>query len=156
MEPRPNWFVGVDAGSANMAICCIRKDQGKQPYYWKLECLQKGKVTEEELAQKMHEFLQREHTRMLFEAADVIVLEKQMQSRFKLVNNFIQATYFEKTRLLHPSKIAGKYKLPKLRKDKKKAAVAYVRERAIFPAQKGKKKLDDLADAYLLADYFIE
>lgn len=143
--------VGVDAGYANFAVCGIRSDQVLRPYYWQNKALFTGAFSEEKLCQKIFEWIKSPEVKQLLDEADLIVLERQMTMKFQAINHCIRFLYFDKTKEFHPATVGAFFKLPKTRKDKKKAAVELVGANLPFPVKKGKK--DDYADAFLLASY---
>ena len=96
--------------------------------------------------------LAHQHTLAL---ADTIVLERQMQARFKIMNNVIRTLYPHKTVLVSPRTISAHFNMPLRRKEKKIATVAYCRLCFDIPIPDDAKQ-DDMADAALLALYQIE
>ena len=142
-------IVGIDAGYVNFAICALHSDKPKEPVHWTNEPLFTGDFTEEKLCAAVYAWIRKPEIAELLKAADVIVLERQMTMKFQAINHCVRFLYFEKTKEVNPMTMASLFGLPKLRKDKKKAAVELVSFHVLLPIKKGKK--DDLCDAYLLA-----
>lgn len=145
--------VGIDAGYVNFAVCAVNTEDIYRPYYWKNEPLFTGEFSEERLCQAIHEWTSQPEIREMLDAADVIVLERQMTMKFQAVNHCIRFRWWDKTQEVNPKTFAAFFNFPQTRKEKKKAAVDMVSANTIFPVKKGKK--DDLADAYLLALFHI-
>ena len=142
-------IVGIDAGYINFAVCGIRTDDVEHPYYWVNRPLFFGKFSEERLRAALVDWINLPEVRELLDAADEIVLERQMVMKYQAVNHCVFFRYPNKTTIVHPKTIQTFFKLPEGKKAKKKGAVDLVGTRCIFPVKRGKK--DDLADSFLLA-----
>jgi hypothetical protein len=97
-----------------------------------------------------------EQNAAVLESADIIVLETQMRKQFEVMNTIIMARYPHKSVELAPATLCAVYRMPRKRDEKKLATQKLVRE--LFPQlleslASQHKKLDDLADAILMAHW---
>lgn len=147
--------IGIDMGYANLGVCILDTADLTIPTYWANERIWfgRGKPTENELFWAMHAWCQR-HIHLLYDA-DLIVLERQMQARFKIMNTVIRTLHPRKTRVVSPNSVTSHFKFTNKREIKKAQAVTKCRE--LFPAFEWPGgKLDDMADAALLAKYALD
>jgi hypothetical protein len=80
---------------------------------------------------------------------DLIILEQQIRTPFIIMNTVVESLYFRKTRQVSAMTIAKFFELPKTREKKKKAGVNVTGNHVVLPP--GYEKLDDLADAWMMA-----
>ncbi len=151
--------VAIDAGYRNLAVCNVDNTDWQQPAHWVAEDLwkpRKGRrsVPTNNDCVEQATYWVRANKKMLDEA-DAIVLENQMRDRFIIINTVIQSHYLEKTFVVHPMTVAAFWKLPKTRELKKEAAIEVVKRNGVEITRKGGAKLDDLADAWLMAVYWM-
>jgi Holliday junction resolvasome RuvABC endonuclease subunit len=96
----------------------------------------------------------------IFRNADVILIERQMQSRMKMIACALRCFFWDKSRMVAPISVRKHFKISTgVYKNNKKASVALVPK--FFDEKQMKrfmahKKKDDIADAVLMAMYFIK
>jgi len=95
----------------------------------------------------------------LFDDADHILLERQMQSRMRVIAASIRSRYFDKTKMIAPILVKRHFATSRgNHSDNKKAAINFVMSKyaiAKDPRFLKLRKRDDVADALLQADYFL-
>jgi Poxvirus A22 protein len=143
----------IDAGYRNFAYCIVDNNNWRKPLHWHKEDLWKpeagkrGVPTKEDVVRITHEWC-RLHWKQLREC-DCIVLENQLRTPFIIMNTVIHALFFNRCSVVHPMTVAAFFKLPKTRAEKKAASVVAVGAYAEIDTQL--RKVDDLADAWLMA-----
>lgn len=140
----------IDAGYRNFAWCVVDGNNWRSPLYWVNEELwpHDFKPNNDDIVQVTVQWCQR--NKAMLDQCDHIVLERQMRDRFLVMNAVIHALFFGKVQSVSPQGIGAYYRLPRKRPAKKHAGVAYARKFAQFPAG---EKIDDLADAWLMATW---
>lgn len=151
------YVVGIDAGFRNFAWCAVDNEDWRSPQQWNAEDLwppRKGrsKVPDKTDCVNITVHWARRNKAML-DAADEIVLENQMRTPFIIINAVIQALYPEKTTVVHPTTVGAFWRLPRTRELKKEAGVEVVKKNGATLMRANGGKLDDLADAWLMAVY---
>ena len=158
--------LAIDVGIKNLALCAMDTELGV--VHWANEALSERAYQPMHNVQYVHEFIDR--NRALFEAADQVVVEKQMRVNMRIIEAVIHSRFYAKCKIVHARTIKtalglgrGNYVL------NKKAAVDYVQDhlqKQLTGAPHGKpethwqehfakaKKRDDLADAYVMALFF--
>lgn len=142
--------IGIDAGYANFAWVAIKDGNWRSPERW---CNQRliTKYSEEALFEATYHWCQ--VNKQLLDSATAIVLERQIEKKFAVMNTVIRTLYFDKTTVVCPQTISANFDLPRTRAEKKKESIALVKTMGCrLPAV---KKKDDLADAMLLAINFL-
>ena len=96
----------------------------------------------------------------VFKDADVILIERQMQARMKMIACALRCFFWEKSRMIAPLSVRKHFKISTgVYHENKKASKDYVL-RFLDEKQKKKysasKKRDDMADAIIQAMYFIK
>lgn len=141
----------VDAGYRNFAWCVVDSNNWRTPLRWVNEELWQHdfKPNNDDIVHVTVQWCRR--NKALLDQCDVIILEKQMRDRFLIMNACIHALFFGKVQSVDPRTIGAHYKLPRKRAEKKPAGVAVARSYGVeFPVA---YKLDDYADAWLMATY---
>jgi len=96
----------------------------------------------------------------IFKNADVILIERQMQARMKMIACALRCFFWDRSRMVAPLSVRKYFKISTgVYKDNKKASIALVPK--FFDEKQMKrfmthKKKDDIADAVLMAMYFIK
>jgi len=96
----------------------------------------------------------------IFKNADVILIERQMQARMKMIACALRCFFWDRSRMVAPLSVRKYFKISTgVYKDNKKASIALVPK--FFDEQQMKrfmthKKKDDIADAVLMAMYYIQ
>jgi Holliday junction resolvasome RuvABC endonuclease subunit len=96
----------------------------------------------------------------IFKNADVILIERQMQARMKMIACALRCFFWDMSRMVAPLSVRKYFKISTgVYKDNKKASIALVPK--FLDEQQMKrfmthKKKDDIADAVLMAMYFIK
>lgn len=137
--------IGIDVGWANLGTCSIGADW-KKPVRWTNQRIMEGIYKEDALWQATINWCKENAEE--FDAADLIVLERQHEPPLRMMNTVIRTLYPSTTVIVSPKTIAAKFKLSHIRKQKKQDAVKLVAKNLRIPDG---KKQDDLADAFLLA-----
>lgn len=138
-------IIGIDVGYANLAMCGLDPDW-RNPVIWTNERILEGKYTEEGLWQATFAWCKKHQE--LLENACMIVLERQIDDRFKVMNAIIRTLHPSLAVVVAPATIGAKFGLRRTRKEKKEDAIRLVGNNLrIVDA----RKKDDLADAFLLA-----
>ncbi len=141
----PGLVIGIDVGWANLGTCSIGSDW-KTPVRWTNQRIMNGAYKEDILWQATVNWC--EENAKEFDAAELIVLERQHEPPLRMMNTTIRTMYPYKTRIVSPKTIAAHFKLAHVRKQKKQDAVKLVAKNLRIPDG---KKQDDMADAFLLA-----
>jgi len=144
--------LAIDAGTRNFAYCMIDTTNWRKPLLWQHEMLWRGtgKPSRREIVRMTREWAQKHQDDL--RRCDVIALERQMRDNFIIMNTVIETLYFDKTVTYHPTAVGHWWKQPRRREEKKAEGIVRVRELSHgFPVNSG--KIDDLADAWLLAVY---
>lgn len=146
--------LGIDIGYANLAYCMIDTRYHLRPTHWHCERVYfgGGQPTEDQLIAAMMNWC--DVNDEMLQSAHAIVLERQLQDKFKLMNCVVQVRYFAKTFVRGACTVGARFGLPTKRGPKKKAAVALVKK--LFTGLPVRDKDDDLADAALLALYHLD
>ena len=100
-----------------------------------------------------------EHTD-IFQGADIVLIERQMQSRMKMIACALRCFFWDKSRMVAPLSVRKHFNISTgVYKNNKKASIALVptffNEKQLKRFMTHKKK-DDIADAVLMAMYFIK
>lgn len=147
-------MIGIDAGFANHACCALDYDW-RRPVRWTNERIMEGKYTEEKLWQATFKWCQA--NREMLEQASMIVLERQIEAPFKMMNTMIRTLHPHTAVIVSPATVGKRFGLSKTRKEKKEDAVNLVTKNLIaYSGMPKSKKKDDLADSYLLALWGLE
>lgn len=147
--------LAIDMGFANLAYCMVGSNARRAPLAWHCERIWdgQGKPTGDNLFWAIHNWVYA-HRDLLIEA-DAIVLERQMQARFKCMNTVVRTLYPFKTELVSPLTIQRLFKLPKGRDAKKRDAVKQCAKLFDTPIPEIGFKKDDMADAALMALWWL-
>ena len=138
-------MIGIDVGFANLACCGLDGDWRK-PVFWTNERILEGKYSEERLWQATYAWCMK--MKDIFKAASMIVLERQIDDRFKVMNTVIRTLHPTLAVVVSPATIGAKFGLRRNRKEKKEDAIKLVGNKLRIADV---RKKDDLADAFLLA-----
>ena len=152
-------ILAIDVGVKNLAYCAMHKGELQA---WANTQLTATTYVPHETVSYVLAFV-REH-RALLDAAELIVIERQMRVNMRIIEAVLHALFFHKVIVTNPRTVKAKYGLCKrnyrLNKD---AAVLWVQtELALRPPCDlsrhfdAAKKKDDLADAYIMARFFSE
>lgn len=141
--------IGIDPGYANFAFAVIPLHNVRQIVVWKRERLWSGdgKPSENTLFWAMLAWCRRNTA--LLEQATAIVIESQMQPRFKIMNTVVRTLYPDKTLVVHPNVVTAHYDMINVRSTKKQQAICWCR--LLFDRKIPGGKADDMADAALMA-----
>jgi|TARA_B110000008_G_scaffold278532_2_gene322622 Holliday junction resolvasome RuvABC endonuclease subunit len=96
----------------------------------------------------------------IFRGADYVLIERQMQSRMKMIACALRCFFWDKSQMVAPISVRKHFKISTgVYKKNKKASIALVPK--FFDEKQMKrfmahKKKDDIADAVLMAMYFIK
>jgi hypothetical protein len=153
------YVVAIDAGYRNFAVCAVDNTDWQAPSTWYAEDLWRkrpGRRSEPDKNDCVEiALLWIKRNKAMLDRADAIVLENQMRTPYIIINATVQAHYFEKCVVVHPMTVAAFWSLPKTRELKKAAGVATVKANGVTIARDRGGKLDDMADAWLMAVYFL-
>lgn len=142
--------LAIDPGYRNFATAVVSSFNPRHPTHWRNEDIfpRSGRASEEDIFRITVVWCRRH--RSLLENVTLIVIERQMQARFKIMTTVIRSMYPEKTVLVTPNQVTAHFGLTNLRAQKKEEAVCWCR--VLFDrAVPGADKQDDLADAALMA-----
>jgi Holliday junction resolvasome RuvABC endonuclease subunit len=142
--------LGIDPGYRNFATAVVSSANPRSPSHWKNEDIYpaSGRASEDDIFWITIAWCDSHRT--LLENVTLIVIESQMQARFKIMTTVIRSQYPHKTVLVSPNQMTAHYGLTNKRAEKKQQAMCWCNvlfDRAIPAAD----KQDDLADAALLA-----
>lgn len=96
----------------------------------------------------------------IFRGADYVLIERQMQSRMKMIACALRCFFWDKSQMVAPISVRKHFKISTgVYKKNKKASIALVPK--FFDEKQMKrfmahKKKDDIADAVLMAMYYIQ
>jgi hypothetical protein len=148
--------VAIDVGIKNLSYCAI---QDGRILEWSNVSLVEGTYRPSDSVHYVKRFTEA-HADLL-DAADVVVVEKQMRANMRIIESVLHALYYSKCKAVHARTIKARFGLsrPSYRLNKR-AAVDYVaasvdQEPWIEYFQQSVKK-DDLADSYLMALFMSE
>lgn len=150
-EVRLLTVIGIDAGYANLSMCVLRGSRGvgvPHVLSWTNERISKA-GSEDAVFWATLSWMDKNEE--ILNAADHIVLERQMRSPFKEMNWMFRTRYSHKVTLVYPRTLSSKYSLSMKRAEKKRDTIKWVNNN-IGAIAKGVKS-DDLADSALLAHY---
>lgn len=96
----------------------------------------------------------------IFKDADVILIERQMQARMKMIACALRCFFWEKSKMIAPLSVRKYFKISTgVYKENKKASKNFV-ERFLDHSQtekyKSSKKQDDMADAIIQGMYYVQ
>lgn len=145
----------IDVGLRNFAWCVADTQEFRHPVHWEVldlwrpEPNRRRHPTRDQIVRLIVEWCRANHN--LLSTCDTIVLENQLREPYTSMNTVIHALYLERVVVCHPMRVGAFWKLPKTRDLKKAAGIATVLANGVLlpPAP----KLDDLADAWLMATY---
>ncbi len=144
----------IDVGYRNFAYCVVDNLNWKTPVHignidlWSDEPNRRRQPTKEDCVEITVKWIAA--NKAMLKDCDVIILENQLRTSFIIMNAVIHALCFSKTKVIHPMTVASFWKLPKTRIKKKPAGVAVAQANGVVFGKKH-YKLDDLADAWLMA-----
>ncbi len=143
--------LAIDAGFRNFSWVSLVAGNWRAPYQWgKADiCPDNPKPSHQDLRIATVRWCDDNHG--ILDAAQHIVLERQIKPKFIIINTVVFARYPGKTVEYSPKTVGKFHGLPGDRSAKKKAAVDLVARNLELP--RIYKKKDDLADAMLLAIY---
>jgi hypothetical protein len=146
----------IDAGTRNFAYCFVDNLHWREPLRWTKEDLwreqpnRRRTPTKEDVVAITVAWCRRNAAALA--ECDYVVLENQIRIPFIVMNTVIQALHYDKCVSVHPMTVGAYYGLPKTREAKKAAGIAVVVRNGVnFGVANG--KIDDLADAWLMAVY---
>lgn len=145
--------LAIDVGFRNLGYCLVDSVCWQTPLAWGKADLwgwgpeKRRTPTKEQIVEITVQWVQ--DNQNLFAQADAVILENQMRTPFIIMNAVIHALHVRRVKVAHPMKVGSFWGLPKTRTQKKEAGIAVCRRNgATFPPN---TKLDDLADAWLMA-----
>lgn len=153
-------ILGIDMGYANFAYCLIDTAvRWQRPTHWMVSRIwhaksnaKSKKPSEDDLFNAMTDWVN-SHL-MLFENADVIVLERQKRANFKIMNTVVRARFHWKTKVVHAATVGAMFGMSRRREEKKEDAVKICN--ATFEGMpQVNNKHDDMADAALLCLWYL-
>lgn len=147
--------LAIDAGSRNFAYAMVDSENwrsaGVFPWervdLWAPKAGRRKKPTKQDMIDITVDWLKRNDE--LVQQADLVVLEQQIRVPYIVQNAVINTYCYDKCRQVSPMTVAAAFQLPKTRAEKKEAAVRTTEDFLRAPLLG--EKVDDLADAYLLA-----
>ncbi len=146
----------IDAGTRNFAWCIVDNNNWRDPLHWQREDLwvpragRRGTPTKDDIIDITVKWVNAH--RALLDTCDLVVLERQMRVPYIIMNTVIHTSFYGKCEQVHPMTVGSFWKLPKKREAKKRAGVAVAQHFAEIPRA---VKTDDLADAWLMAVYYL-
>lgn len=150
------WVAAIDCGVRNMALCAL--DEHGTIQHWSRSDICpdiRSTPTFEQLRRGCRAWMEANHA--VFANCRKVVLEVQMRKRFIALNHYIAGLLGRvEVEFLAPARLCAVFQLPRKREAKKAATQELVRAR--FPREYGALlgKLDDYADAALMAVYALE
>jgi hypothetical protein len=132
---KKSYFISVDPGTRNLAICQFRKTQGEKLMIvqsfqnFDLNKEKKKKFTEFEMVKKILSLVVAPN-RDLFNDSEQILLENQMRRKMNIVNTVLQTLYPEKVLMINKTAVHKKLEVTGtglgVHAQNKKAAIAFV------------------------------
>ena len=152
-------IVAIDVGIRNIAHCAM---DGGRVVAWANEPLCEGNYAPADTVSHVMAYVRRH--RSLLDAADKVVIERQMRVNMRVVEAALHALFYDKCAVVHARSVKQRYGLCKRNyRLNKQAAVGFVEtllaERPECPWTvhfDRSRKQDDLADAYVMALFFSE
>ena len=145
--------LGIDMGYANFAWCVLSSNQLDQPLAWNVERILRGKrITRNDIFHAIMAWCDRNQD--MLNSVDHIVLEEQLQKRFISANAALRGRFHDKnTEVVSASVVAKLFSMTKRQcNNKKQRAIEICRGFNFqFPRVRKGQKLDDMADAALMA-----
>ncbi len=96
----------------------------------------------------------------IFRGADMVLIERQMQSRMKMIACALRCFFWDKSRMVAPLSVRKHFKISTgVYKENKKASIKLVPKffnKTQLDKFMSHKKKDDIADAVLMALYWIK
>ena len=143
--------LGIDPGYRNFATCVLLAANPRVPMLWKNEDIfpASGKASEEDIFRITIHWCTA--NKQLLDSVSLIVIESQMQARFKIMTTVIRSIYAHKTVLVSPNRMTAHYGLTNKRAQKKLEAICWCNVFFDTKIPRVHGKCDDMADAALLA-----
>jgi hypothetical protein len=143
--------VVIDVGIKNLSYCALRDGEIVE---WANVSLVEGSYRPSDSVHYVKRFTEA-HAELL-EAAELIVVEKQMRANMRIIESVLHALYYAKCKAVHARSVKARFGLsrPSYRLNKR-AAVYWVLDNLhdadwFLRFQESPKK-DDLADSYVMA-----
>jgi hypothetical protein len=96
----------------------------------------------------------------IFKGADVVLIERQMQSRMKMIACALRCFFWEKSKMIAPLSVRKYFKISTgVYKENKKASKIFVTRFLDHPQTEkymSSKKKDDMADAIIQGMYYVQ
>lgn len=146
-------IVAIDAGYANFACVHINGDW-RRPLRLTNERLLEGPFNEEALFEATYQWCQQ--NKAMLESCDAIVLERQMEKKFAVINTVIRTLHHDKTEERNPRSVGARFGLDVNDRPRKKRQAVELVKRNVPMLSRKKGKKDDMADAFLLAISYLQ
>jgi hypothetical protein len=148
--------VAIDVGIKNLSYCAL---QDGKIVEWANVSLVEGTYRPSDSVHYVKRFT--EVHKDLLEAADLVIVEKQMRANMRINESVIHALYYDKCRAVHARHIKARFGLSRCSyRLNKRAAVDWVSEHLTEEPWRTQfsesAKKDDLADSYLMALFMSE
>ena len=152
-------ILAIDVGIRNIAHCAM---ENGRVVAWANEPLCDGNYAPADTVRHVMAYVRRHKS--LLDAADKVVIERQMRVNMRVVEAALHALFYDKCAVVHARSVKQRYGLCKRNyRLNKQAAVRFVEtllaERPECPWTvhfDRSRKQDDLADAYVMALFFSE
>ena len=152
-------ILAIDVGIRNIAHCAM---ENGRVVAWANEPLCDGNYAPADTVRHVMAYVRRHKS--LLDAADKVVIERQMRVNMRVVEAALHALFYDKCAVVHARSVKQRYGLCKRNyRLNKQAAVRFVEtllaERPECPWTlhfDASRKRDDLADAYVMALFFSE
>lgn len=149
-------IVSIDPGTVNCGYAVWENDKYVDfGSYNLLEMVDKKKKTDYPYVAKV--FVEKTK---LFDGADVILIENQMQARMKMIACALRCFFYDKTVMVAPQSVRRYFKISnsnyrKNKQDSKDFVHTFLTEKQSKEVR-ATKKSDDLSDAVIQLQYYIE
>jgi hypothetical protein len=157
--------IAIDVGIKNLAICAYDFVTSRVIHWDNVSLVTNGRYIPAHNVQYVRDFVQRHQ--ILFQQAAAVVVERQMRCNMRIIESVLQCMFYERCYVINARSVKMHYGLStrNYRLNKAKAvewANAFVKNNAeafipeVARLYTHSNKQDDLADALLLAMYYLD
>ena len=159
------YIVAIDVGVKNLGLCAYDMLTNKVVCWATTSLVPNGRYIPAQNVRYVREFVERYST--IFAYASAILIERQMRCNMRIIESLFQCLYFDRTLVISPKSVKVHYDLAtnNYRHNKEKA-VEWAKDfvdanPGVFDGDLAQqflkaKKQDDMADALLLAMYYLD